>query len=90
MTEHTPTQTAQSGETHWLDRPDTPKRLWTGFAVVLAVLVIAELFVTHNHEGFMFNIGFHAWFGLLIGFGSIVISKGWKKLLKRKDTYYDR
>ena len=95
MTDQTPTsspqsQTSQSGETHWLDHPDTPKRLWTGFAIVLALIVIAELFVIHHHQGFMFTFGFHAWFGLLIGFVSIVFSKGWKKILKRKDTYYDQ
>ena len=81
---------AQAPQTHWLDRPDTPKRLWTGLAVVLLLLLVAELFVTHHHEGFMFTFGFSAWFGLLVGGVSIVFSKGWKKVLKRKDTYYDQ
>jgi hypothetical protein len=79
----------QTGQKHWLDHPDTPKLLWTGFIFVLVALVLAEFFVTHHHEGFMFNFGFSAWFGFLVGAVSIVFSKGWKKILKRKDTYYD-
>ncbi|MDE0800604.1 MAG: hypothetical protein OSB02_07690 [Rhodospirillaceae bacterium] len=80
---------SEQKNTHWLDNPETPKRLWTGFAIVLVLLVIAELFVTHHHKGFMFNFGFSAWFGFLVGGVSIVLSKGWKKILKRKDIYYD-
>lgn len=76
-------------KTHWLDRPDTPKRLWTAFIVILVLLVVSEFFVTHSHDGFMFTTGFHAAFGLVVGGVSIALSKGWKKLLKRKDTYYD-
>lgn len=88
MTDQTPSSTS-SQASHWLDNPKTPKRLWTGFAAVLAILLVAELFVTHHHEGFMYNFGFHAWFGFLIGGVSILASKGWKKILKRKDTYYE-
>lgn len=80
---------SEQNKQHWLDNPATPKRLWLGFTVVLALLLIAELFVTHHHKGFMFSYGFSAWFGFLIGGLSILISKGWKKVLKRKDTYYD-
>lgn len=80
---------SDQSKSHWLDDPATPKRMWTIFAIVLVLLVVAELFVTHHHKGFMFNFGFSAWFGFLVGGVSIVLSKGWKKILKRKDTYYD-
>lgn len=80
---------SEQNNTHWLDKPDTPKRLWTIFIAVLVLLLVAELFVTHHHKGFMFNYGFSAWFGFLIGGVSIALSKGWKKILKRKDTYYN-
>ena len=79
----------QTQYNHWLDHPETPKRLWTALAVILVLLLVGELFVTHHHEGFMFSFGFHAWLGFIVGAGSIVISKGWKKILKRKDTYYN-
>jgi len=90
MTEHTQNPTAESGKNHWLDHPYTSKRLWVGFILILVVLVVSEFFVTHSHEGFMFTTGFHAAFGLIVGAVSIVFSKGWKKILKRKDTYYDQ
>lgn len=83
------TQSTNSGETHWLDNPQTPRRLWTGLIAILVLLLVAELFVTHHHEGFMFSYGFHAWFGFAVGGVSILASKGWKKILKRKDTYYE-
>ena len=89
MTEDTQQSAAHSGETHWLDNPHTPRRLWVGFIVILVLLVLAEFFVIHSHDGFMFTTGFHAVFGLVVGAISIVLSKGWKKILKRKDTYYD-
>ena len=79
----------QNKNSHWLDHPGIPKRLWTALAVILVLLLVGELFVTHHHEGFMFSFGFHAWFGFIVGGGSIVLSKGWKKILKRKDTYYN-
>ncbi len=74
---------------HWMDKPGLARTLWTVFAAVLAGLVIAEFFVTHEHGGVMGSLGFHAWFGLAVGGVSIALSKMWKKVFKRKDTYYD-
>jgi membrane-bound ClpP family serine protease len=79
----------QTQKSHWLDDPATPKRLWTVLIVILVILLVAELFVTHSHGGLMGATGFHAVYGLVIGLLSIVASKGWKKIFKRKDTYYD-
>jgi hypothetical protein len=74
---------------HWLDRPGLTRKLWIAFAVILLTLVVAEMFVTHTHGGVMGSLGFHAWFGLLVGGVSIALSKVWKAAFKRKDTYYD-
>ena len=82
-------QTQSGQKDHWLDNPEMPKRLWTILIAVCVVLVISEFFVTHSHDGWMFTTGFHAVFGFVVGGVSIVLSKGWKKILKRKDTYYD-
>ena len=89
MSDQTQPET-QAPKTHWLDHPETPRRLWTGLGVALVLIIIAEFFVTHHHEGLMFSFGFSAWFGFLVAAVSIVFSKGWKKVLKRKDTYYDQ
>ncbi|HCX14619.1 MAG TPA: hypothetical protein DGZ24_04815 [Rhodospirillaceae bacterium] len=74
---------------HWLDKPGLARILWVVFAIVLIGLVIADFFVTHEHGGIMGSFGFYAWFGIAIGGVSIAVSKGWKSVFKRKDTYYD-
>ena len=74
---------------HWMDKPGLMRALWTIFALVLAVLVIAEFFVVHEPGGVIGSLGFHAWFGLAVGGIAIAASKMWKAVFKRKDTYYD-
>ena len=76
-------------EKHWLDKKDLQTFLWKAFAFILVLLIISELFVHHHHDGFMFSFSFHAWFGLLVGVISIIVSKVWKSKLKREDNYYN-
>ena len=78
-----------SARKHWLDHPRAGRVLWIVFAVVLVGLLGAELTVEHHHDGLIGSVGFHAGFGLLVGALSIVVSKLWKAMLKRKDSYYD-
>jgi hypothetical protein len=75
---------------HWLVRATTIRRLWIAFAVVLAVVVLADLAIEHHpYFGLDGTFGFGAWFG----FGScvvmIVFAKALGAVLKRPDTYYD-
>lgn len=75
---------------HWLTRPATIRRLWIGFALVLAVLVLAGLTVkVKGYFGIDDVFGFAAWFG----FGSCVlmvaVAKVLGALLKRPDSYYE-
>ena len=74
---------------HWMDKPGLTRALWTVFAVTLAGLVIADFFVAHETGGVMGSLGFHAWFGLAVAGTGIAVSKMWKAVFKRKDTYYD-
>lgn len=74
-----------------LYRSDTVKKLWTGFAVVLAVLVALDLAVSH-HSYFSVDgtFGFYAWYGLITCVIMVVVSKKLVGLLlTRKDSYYD-
>ena len=75
---------------HWLDVPRNVKRLWRGFLVVLALLVLAEGLV-HMHPQFGIEsvFGFHAWFGFLSCAAMIVVAKALALVLKRPDTHYD-
>lgn len=75
---------------HWLVRSETIRRLWTGFIVVLAVLVALDLVVAHHpHFGIDALFGFAAWFGFLSCVVLIVFAKALGALMKRPDTYYD-
>ena len=74
---------------HWLDDPAHVKLLWRGFLVVLALTVVAELFV-HLHPHFEIEsvFGFSAWFGFGACAAMIAVAKGLALVLKRPDTYY--
>jgi hypothetical protein len=75
---------------HWLVRATTIRRLWIGFVVVLAAIVLADLVVEHHpYFGLDGTFGFGAWFGFASCVVLIVFAKGLGVLLKRPDTYYD-
>lgn len=75
---------------HWLTRPETIRKLWIGGIALLAVLVVAGLFVEgHPHFGIDGIPAFNAWFGFLACAAMVVGAKGLGVFLKRKDTYYD-
>lgn len=75
---------------YWLVRPQTVARLWIGFWVVLAGVVLADLVVEHHpHFGVDGWFGFGAWFGFLSCVVLIAGSKVLGACVKRPDTYYD-
>ena len=75
---------------HWLTHDSTIKRLWAVFAIVLALTVLADLFVEHHAVfGPEATIGFGAWFGFLSCVALIAFAKALGVVLKRPDTYYD-
>lgn len=79
-----------SQQKHWLTRPETIRKLWIVSVVVLALTVVAELFV-HGHPHFGFD-GWHAFYavyGFITCVGMVVFAKLLGIFLKRKDTYYD-
>lgn len=79
-----------SRDDNWLVRPSTIRLLWIVFIVILALTVLADLFVDHHGEfGIDGTIGFYAWYGFLSCVVLVIGAKGLGVLLKRKDTYYD-
>lgn len=77
-------------QTHWLSRPETIRRLWQAFAIVLALTVLAELRVPHEgHFHVESWFGFNAAFGFLACVAMILLAKALGLWLKRPDTYYD-
>ncbi len=76
---------------HWLDQPHNVRLLWRGFLLVLALTLLAELFVPlHPHFAIESVFGFNAWFGFLVCIAMIVGAKGLALLLKRRDNYYGK
>ncbi len=75
---------------HWLVRPKTIRQLWWGGCIILALTVVADLFVHHHpHFGIDGTFGFAAWFGFVACVILVVGSKALGAILKRPDTYYD-
>lgn len=75
---------------HWLTRPQTIRRLWWLFAIVLAATVLAELFVAHEmHFSVEQLFGFYALFGFIACAAMILLARAIGVVLKRPDTYYD-
>jgi hypothetical protein len=73
----------------WLARPATIRKLWIGFAVVLALTVAAEFVI--DIKGYF---GLDDWpaFGAVYGFGAcvamVLVAKALGVFLKRRDDYY--
>lgn len=75
---------------HWLVRPTTIRLLWRGSGVVLAGLVLSDLFIAREpHFGIDGLPGFSAAFGFLACVGLVLGAKGLGMLLKKPDDYYD-
>jgi hypothetical protein len=76
---------------HWLVREITIRRLWIGFAIILATTVLLDLVIAHHpFFGLDGMFGFGAWFGFASCVAMIVFAIGLGALLKRPDSYYDR
>ncbi len=77
-------------EPHWLTRPRTTRMLWIGFAAILAVLVLAGLWV-HGYAYFGIDgtFAFNAWYGFAVCVAMVVAAKVLGVFIKRRDTYYD-
>jgi hypothetical protein len=77
-------------EPHWLVRPASIRLLWRAFIAVLALTVIAGLFVSHgDHAGPNSMLAFGAWYGFGACAALVAIAKLLAVLLKRPDSYYD-
>ncbi|MBE0596047.1 MAG: hypothetical protein IH614_02115 [Desulfuromonadales bacterium] len=75
----------------WFDHPQNLRRLRIGFYLVLALLVLADLFL-HKHVLFYRPEawpGFYAAFGFIACVAIILISKLLGYVLKRKEDYYE-
>lgn len=74
---------------HWLARPETIRKLWWVFSVVLVVTVVAQVFIyVKGYFGVDAWFGFGAFFGFLSCLGMVLFAKGLGFFLKRDENYY--
>jgi len=88
MSEHSPKKPGE--KEYWLDKQANVMKLVYGLATICALSIIAEFFV-HRHVDHPWE-GLFAFYGFY-GFGACVIlvllAKELRKLIMRKEDYYD-
>jgi len=68
----------------------TRRKILLALVALLALLVVADSFVTHHASfGIDGTPGFAAWFGLLSAAGAVVIAYGWGRLMRRPGERVD-
>ena len=75
---------------YWLDQPRNINKIVYVLYIVCAALLLADLFY-HKHGHFDFEnwFGFYAWFGFLAYLSIVMSAKLFRKIIKRKEDYYD-
>jgi hypothetical protein len=74
-----------------LDSPRNGRRAFWGVAVVCAVLALADLFYTkHVHYAFESRFAFYGLFGFVACFFLVLAAKELRKVVMRREDYYDR
>ena len=79
---------------YWLDQPKNINKIVYVLYAICAALLIAELYYftfghKHGHFNFEHWFGFYAWFGFLAYTFIVISAKLFRKLIKRKEDYYD-
>ncbi len=77
---------------NWFYRQSSIRKLWTGAVIVLALIVLLELFLTKPHLHFSIEgiFGFYALYGFWACVATVLVAKLLGFFMKRKDDYYDR
>jgi hypothetical protein len=72
------------------DKPENVRRLLKGFFVALVLVLLAEFFVDmHGEFSVEHFFGFYAVYGFISYVTLIFVAKFFRKLLMRKEDYYD-
>ncbi len=79
----------ETQDNHWLTRPETIRKLWWAFSIVLALTVLAQAFIyVKGYFGADSWFGFGAVFGFLSCLAMVVFAKVLGFVLKRGEDYY--
>ena len=76
---------------YWLDDPRNVDRLVRGFYVACALLLLLDVFVPkHGPFALEHVFGFYAFFGFIACVALVLIAKQLRRVLMRREDYYDR
>ncbi len=85
----------QNGEntrekSYWLDKPRSVRTLYRGLWIVCALLAVADLFY-HRHTIFALEEmpAIYGIYGFICFFGIVIAGKFLRKIVGRKEDYYD-
>jgi len=75
----------------WLDQPGTPKKIYRGLWALCILLVLAD-FGYHKHAHFAAEewFGFFGFYGFVSCVLLVLAAKELRKLIMRREDYYDR
>ena len=75
---------------YWLDKPsNVDKLVYLLYAACAALLIVEFFYHKHGHFNFEQWFGFYAWFGFIAYISIVMSAKLFRKLIKRKENYYD-
>ena len=75
---------------HWLLRKENIRKLWVGFIIIMAITVLAGLFVQQYEPfGIEDSFGFFAWYGFITCVAMVLLARLLGLILKRPENYYD-
>lgn len=78
------------GKVYWLDKPGNVEKLWWGLVALCVLLTVADLiYEKHPYFAVEYWFGFYSWAGLVFSVGAVLVAKGLRQFLMRKEDYYD-
>ena len=77
-------------KTYWLDkRRNVDKLVYTLYAVCGALFLADFFYHKHVHFGFENWIGFYGIYGFVSCVGLVLAAKGFRRIAKRREDYYE-
>lgn len=78
------------GKQYWLDKPGSVDKVYWAVCILCAALFFADAFYEkHPHYEVETWFGFYALFGFVFSVGLVLIARELRRILMRKEDYYD-
>lgn len=78
------------GKKYWLDRPGSAGKVYYSLCALCALLLLADaVYEKHPHFEVETWFGFYPLFGFVFSVGLVLGAKELRRILMRKEDYYD-